>query len=81
FKEGKTACCGSGAYRSSECGGGFTVRENFEVSSNPAEYVWFDGAHTTERANRQLAELKWNQPPTIAGPKTVKQIFGFGYTK
>lgn len=79
FKEGKAACCGNGAYRASGCGGGFSRNEKFEVCSNPAEYVWFDGAHTTERANRQLAELMWNGPPTITGPYTVKQLFG--YTK
>ncbi|XP_027337341.1 GDSL esterase/lipase 1-like [Abrus precatorius] len=79
FKEGKEACCGHGAYGAFGCGGGFSGKENFEVCHNTAEYVWFDGAHTTERANRQLAELIWNGPPMITGPYTVKQLFG--YTK
>ncbi|TKY64213.1 GDSL esterase/lipase 1 [Spatholobus suberectus] len=79
FKEGRAACCGNGAYRASGCGGGFSGKEKFEVCHNPAEYVWFDGGHTTEKANRQLAELIWNGPPMITGPYTVKQLFG--YTK
>ncbi|XP_020228086.1 GDSL esterase/lipase 1 [Cajanus cajan] len=77
FKEGHAACCGNGAYRAFGCGGGFSGKEKFEVCHNPAEYVWFDGAHTTEKANRQLAELIWNGPPMFTGPYTVKQLFGY----
>ncbi|KAI9119820.1 hypothetical protein K1719_009209 [Acacia pycnantha] len=55
LQEGKSACCGSGAYRGSGCGGGFRGNETFEVCSNPSEYVWFDGGHTTDSANKILA--------------------------
>ncbi|KAI9119698.1 hypothetical protein K1719_009087 [Acacia pycnantha] len=34
LQEGKSACCGSGAYRGSGCGGGFRGNETFEDSWN-----------------------------------------------
>ncbi|XP_050383855.1 GDSL esterase/lipase 4-like isoform X4 [Argentina anserina] len=74
FKEGKAACCGSGAYRGSNCGGGKNGTA-YDLCSNPNEYVWFDGAHTTESTNHQLAELIWNGPQKITRPYTVKQLF------
>ncbi|XP_041017971.1 GDSL esterase/lipase 1-like isoform X2 [Juglans microcarpa x Juglans regia] len=75
FKNGKAACCGSGAYKGQNCGGGRNGTEPFESCSNPNEYVWFDGGHTTERANRQLAELIWSGGPRFTGPYNVKQLF------
>ncbi|KAB1218306.1 GDSL esterase/lipase 1 [Morella rubra] len=75
FKNGKAACCGSGAYRGMNCGGGRNRTEPYELCSNPSEYVWFDGGHTTERANRQLANLIWSGAPSVTGPYTVKQLF------
>ncbi|XP_062008806.1 GDSL esterase/lipase 1-like [Rosa rugosa] len=74
FKVGKAACCGSGPYRGSNCGGGSNGTP-YELCSNPSEYVWFDGAHTTESANQQLAELIWNGPQNFTGPYTVKKLF------
>ncbi|XP_054780204.1 GDSL esterase/lipase 1-like [Prosopis cineraria] len=75
LKEGKSACCGNGAYRGSGCGGGFSGNETFQVCSNPSEYVWFDGGHTTDSANKKLAELIWHGSPHVTGPYTVKQLF------
>ncbi|GLT56060.1 hypothetical protein SLA2020_291330 [Shorea laevis] len=49
FKEGKAACCGSGTYRGSECGGGMNGTQPYELCSDPGAYVWFDGGHTTKR--------------------------------
>lgn len=76
FKNGKAACCGGGAYRGMNCGGGRNGTEPYELCSNPSEYVWFDGGHTTETANRQLAELIWSGAPNVSGPYNVKQLFG-----
>ena len=42
------------------CGGVRNGTEPHDLCSNPSEYVWFDGGHTTEAANRQLAELIWS---------------------
>ncbi|KAK9281883.1 hypothetical protein L1049_004790 [Liquidambar formosana] len=74
FKEGEAACCGSGAYRGSNCGGK-GGSEAYELCSNPREYVWFDGGHTTERANLQLAQLLWSGVPNVTGPYNLKQLF------
>ncbi|TXG60339.1 hypothetical protein EZV62_014912 [Acer yangbiense] len=60
FKEGKAACCGSGAYRGGNCGG-ITINGTklYQVCSNPGEYLWFDGVHPTESANFSKASLEW----------------------
>lgn len=76
FKEGKAACCGCGTYRGSGCGER-DGNEPYELCSNPSEYVWFDGAHTTEMANHQLAKLLWSGKPSVTGPHNMKQLFGY----
>ena len=69
FKEGRVACCGSGAFKASGCGRKYdNGTKTYELCSNPSEYVWFDGGHTTENANRQLAELLWSGAPSTTGP-------------
>ncbi|WCJ39342.1 GDSL lipase [Euphorbia peplus] len=73
FEDGKVACCGSGAYRAFGCGG--PNGEEYEVCRNPSEYVWFDGAHTTEMANKQLAELLWSGHASVTRPCNMKQLF------
>ncbi|KAK9923820.1 hypothetical protein M0R45_032220 [Rubus argutus] len=73
FTDGSDACCGIGAYFGSGCG---NETKGYELCSNPGDYVWFDGAHTTERANLQLAELIWSGIPNVTGPYNVKQLFG-----
>nr|XP_023893388.1 GDSL esterase/lipase 1-like [Quercus suber]POE59786.1 gdsl esterase/lipase 1 [Quercus suber] len=75
FENGKDACCGSGPYRAVNCGGGRNGKEPFKVCSDPGAYVWFDGGHTTEAANWQLAELIWSGEPNVTGPYNVKQLF------
>ncbi|GAV71027.1 LOW QUALITY PROTEIN: Lipase_GDSL domain-containing protein, partial [Cephalotus follicularis] len=56
FKESNIACCGTGTNRGSGCGRTST----YELCSDPNEYVYFDGGHTTEHCNSQLGELLWN---------------------
>lgn len=77
LKEGKSACCGSGPYRGSNCAGGRNGTTSFELCSNPSEYIWFDGGHTTEATNRQLAQLMWSGPSNVTGPVNLKQLFKF----
>ena len=76
FLNGTAACCGRGEYRENDCG----VNENgtavFDLCSDPSQYVFFDGLHTTERANHQLAELIWSGVPSVTGPYNVEQLFG-----
>ncbi|TXG68211.1 hypothetical protein EZV62_003146 [Acer yangbiense] len=73
FKEGGTACCGVGSHRGSGCG---DVTNDYELCFNPNEYVWFDGAHHSDKANGQLAELMWNGgPDNVVSPHTIKDLF------
>ncbi|KAK6911808.1 GDSL lipase/esterase [Dillenia turbinata] len=75
FKEGKSACCGSGAYRAGfNCGQG-TQGKDYELCSNPQEYIWFDAGHTTESANLQLATLLWNGTSSVMAPHNLKQFY------
>ncbi|KAL5822282.1 hypothetical protein ACOSQ4_020182 [Xanthoceras sorbifolium] len=77
FKKEKAACCGSGAYRGGNCGGTTITNgtKSYQLCSKPGEYVWFDGGHTTETANFQLAKLLWSGEPKITGPYNMKQLF------
>ncbi|KDP36046.1 hypothetical protein JCGZ_10012 [Jatropha curcas] len=70
FKVGKVACCGSGAYRASNCG-----TEPYELCRNPDEYVFFDGGHTTQHANFRLSELMWSGSTNATWPYNVQQLF------
>ncbi|KAF8012799.1 hypothetical protein BT93_I0835 [Corymbia citriodora subsp. variegata] len=59
FKDGKSACCGSGPFNGLlfSCGKNNGTASGFTLCRDPSEYVWFDAAHPTEMANRQLASL------------------------
>ncbi|KAJ0007512.1 hypothetical protein Pint_29405 [Pistacia integerrima] len=70
FKEGKIACCGSGPYNGLNCGGG-----SYKLCSNPSDSLFFDGGHTSQKANLQIAELIWSGVPNVTGPYNVKQLF------
>lgn len=73
FKEGKTACCGSGRYRGTfSCGKNET---GYELCPDPNEYVWFDPGHPTEKTNQQLAELFWSGASNITSPYNLKSLF------
>ncbi|KAF7151733.1 hypothetical protein RHSIM_Rhsim02G0226400 [Rhododendron simsii] len=76
FEDGKSACCGSGPYRGvTSCGGKRGVKE-FELCSNPSEFVFFDAAHPTERLNEQLAQQMWSATtPRIVGPYNLEALF------
>ncbi|XP_062008730.1 GDSL esterase/lipase 1-like [Rosa rugosa] len=70
FKNGSDGCCGTGPYRGVDC-----AIEPFELCEDPGEYVWFDGGHSTERANFQYAKLIWSGTPNTTGPYNVQQLF------
>ncbi|KAJ9691837.1 hypothetical protein PVL29_011113 [Vitis rotundifolia] len=75
FKEGKTACCGSGPYRALvSCGGEGTMKE-YELCGNVREYVFFDGGHPTDKANQEMAKLMWSGTHNITGPYNLKELF------
>ncbi|KAI6678817.1 hypothetical protein NL676_039613 [Syzygium grande] len=75
FKEGKTACCGSGPYRgNSTCGGQRGVKE-YSLCRHPEKYMFFDANHASERANKQFAQLMWNGSPSVIRPHNLKSLF------
>lgn len=74
YKEGKTACCGTGRFRGTfSCGGKRPVKE-FQVCENPEEYVFWDSYHLTERTHKEMAHQMWNQQPT-RGTYNLKTLF------
>ncbi|KAF3605690.1 hypothetical protein DY000_02050640 [Brassica cretica] len=76
FKEVKKACCGSGPFRgSSTCGYRAGTSRDFELCENVSDYMFFDGSHTSEKANQQTAELMWDGPSDLVGPYTLKTLF------
>ncbi|XP_059638941.1 GDSL esterase/lipase 2-like isoform X2 [Cornus florida] len=75
FKEGKSACCGTGSFRGVQtCGGKREVKE-YELCNNASEYVFFDSSHPTELAYQQFASLMWSGPPDLARPYNLKALF------
>ena len=75
FKEADIACCGSGPYRGiNSCGGKRGVTE-YELCSDPSEYLFFDSSHLSDKANNQIAELMWSGAPNITGPYNLKALF------
>ncbi|KAL3723520.1 hypothetical protein ACJRO7_035665, partial [Eucalyptus globulus] len=74
FKEAKSACCGSGPYRAnSTCGGQRGVKE-YSLCRHPEKYVFFDSGHSSERANRQYAQLMWNGSLSVIRPRNLKEL-------
>ncbi|CAA7024658.1 unnamed protein product [Microthlaspi erraticum] len=77
FKQGKTACCGSGPLRGvNTCGFRFGPSQGYELCENVEDHVFFDPAHLTEKAHGQIAELIWSGPPSVTAPYNLKTLFG-----
>ncbi|XP_034695566.1 GDSL esterase/lipase 5 [Vitis riparia] len=77
FKEGKTACCGTGQFRGVfSCGGRRIVKE-FQLCENPSEYVLWDSFHLTEKLYKQLADEMWSGSPNsdVVRPYSLKNLF------
>ncbi|KAG2246233.1 hypothetical protein Bca52824_085861 [Brassica carinata] len=73
FKEVKKACCGSGPFWGSRtCGYQEGMSHGYELCDNVSDYMFFDGSHTTEKANQQTAELMWDGPSDLVGPYNLK---------
>ncbi|XP_074288203.1 GDSL lipase-like [Silene latifolia] len=73
FKESQTGCCGSGIYH-----GDFTCQKkdkSFSVCSNPNDYLWFDAAHTTDKANQQFAKEFWAASSPVVAPNNLQTLF------
>ncbi|OMO66061.1 Lipase, GDSL [Corchorus olitorius] len=75
FKEANRGCCGSGPYNGiPSCGGKGDIKE-YELCSDPNEYVFFDSSHLTDKANGQFAEEIWGGSHKITWPYNLKELF------
>lgn len=73
FRESQTACCGSGSYN-----GDFTCQKkgtSFSVCSNPNEYLWFDAAHPTDKANQAFSKEFWSGGSNLVSPYNLQNLF------
>ncbi|CAK7356458.1 unnamed protein product [Dovyalis caffra] len=78
FKEGKSACCGTGPFRGVYSCGGKRVVKQFELCENPNGYVFWDSIHLTEKAYKQLADQMWSGEvghPHVIGPYNLMNLF------
>ncbi|KMT04751.1 hypothetical protein BVRB_7g169310 [Beta vulgaris subsp. vulgaris] len=79
YKEGKTACCGTGKFRGvPSCGGKRHVKE-YELCKNIDDHIFWDFLHLTEKAYKQMADEMWSNENYIHDPHhgsyTIKHLF------
>ncbi|KAK1358555.1 GDSL esterase/lipase 1-like [Heracleum sosnowskyi] len=79
FKNGDSACCGSGPYRGVYSCGGMRGIRDYELCENASEYLFFDSNHPSEVAYQQLAKLMWEGNSSITGPYNLKSFFQLSY--
>ncbi|CAL0317979.1 unnamed protein product [Lupinus luteus] len=78
LKEGKSACCGWGAFRGKYNCGGKRGDKRFELCEKPNEYLYWDSYHLTESAYKQIAFRMWNYRRSNShtlGPYTIRNLF------
>jgi hypothetical protein len=49
--------------------------KGYELCENASEYVFFDSAHLSERANQQVAKLMWSGTSNVTGAYNLKDLF------
>jgi hypothetical protein len=51
--------------------------KEYELCENISEYVFFDSAHLSERANEQVAKLMWSGTSNVTGANyyNLKALF------
>ncbi|XP_048234298.1 GDSL esterase/lipase 1 [Ricinus communis] len=69
FQVADVACCGSGTNNAIDCG-----IPPYELCSNVSDYVFFDGAHPSEKVNEELAKLLWDGEPPFTKPSNMKHL-------
>lgn len=73
FRESQIGCCGSGAYN-----GDFTCQKkdtSFSVCSDPNDYLWFDAAHPTDKANQGFSKEFWSGGANLVSPYNLQNLF------
>ncbi|KAL8171584.1 hypothetical protein V2J09_023388 [Rumex salicifolius] len=74
YKEGKSACCGSGKLRATFSCGRTKAKGGFKVCKNVKDYVFWDSFHLTEMAYKQLADQMWTYNYTSKSPLHSAQL-------
>ncbi|XP_051131117.1 GDSL esterase/lipase 5-like [Andrographis paniculata] len=75
FKEGKSACCGTGPYSGVYSCGGTKEVATYELCDNGEDYVWWDSYHPTERIHEQFAKALWDGLRPAVGPYNLRDMF------
>ncbi|XP_074299998.1 GDSL esterase/lipase 5-like [Silene latifolia] len=77
YKEGKTACCGTGEYRGIASCGRVSEFGNFELCKDVNDYVFWDSTHLTDKAHNMFANEMWsNKTGSLCyGSYTIKDLF------
>ncbi|CAM6098158.1 unnamed protein product [Calypogeia fissa] len=76
FKEGVSACCGTGPLRGlGPCGRPHPVTgEDYEVCDNPEDHVFWDFYHGTEKMHEMFAKDIWNGNGDVISPLSVREM-------
>ncbi|PWA43567.1 SGNH hydrolase-type esterase domain-containing protein [Artemisia annua] len=75
FKDGETACCGSGPFRGKNSCGGKRGTTEYELCDNATEFLFFDSAHPSEQASQQIAEMFWKGDSKVTAPYNLQALF------
>ncbi|CAI9108823.1 OLC1v1008517C3 [Oldenlandia corymbosa var. corymbosa] len=75
FKDAKSACCGTGPFRGIPSCGGKRQPKEYELCSDPQDFLFWDFIHPTEASNQISAQAWWNGPPNITGPYNLQALF------
>ncbi|KAF7813984.1 GDSL esterase/lipase 1-like [Senna tora] len=76
FKEGGVACCGGGPYRGDGSCGGKRGIKKYKLCKNVNDYLFFDSAHPTDKANQLFTQQMWSGNLTLNKPYNLQQLFG-----
>lgn len=75
FKEGASACCGTGPFGGIFTCGGTKNNTQYEVCNDADEYVFWDSFHPTDKIHEQFAKALWSGAPPTVGPYNLRDLF------
>ncbi|KAG6411612.1 hypothetical protein SASPL_129695 [Salvia splendens] len=79
FKEGASACCGSGPFGGIFSCGGMKETTAYDLCDDANDYVWWDSYHPTQRIHQHFGQALWDGPQATLGPYSLRDLF-FGPT-
>lgn len=75
FKEGASACCGTGPFRGVfTCGGTKNITE-YEVCDDTDVYIFWDSFHPTEKIHEQFSKVLWDGTSPSVGLYSLRDLF------